>query len=193
MGLSAKDCAAYKTFEEGQPRIFRRPELEGIKTDITGGLVAKGIRSLFCIPLLTVRGPIGTLNVGSDQEEAFDSIDVAILKQVAAQLAVALDNARAYREIRELTDKLAEEKLYLEDEIRSEFNFEEIIGDSAVLKNALSQAKTVAPSGATTLILGETGTGKELIARAIHRMSSRKDNNFIKLNCAAIPTGLLES
>src|SRR5204862_770357 len=108
-------------------------------------------------------------------------------------VAIALDNARAYREIADLTDKLAKEKLYLEDEIRTELHFEEIVGESAPLKRVLAQAKTVAPSDATTLILGETGTGKELIARAIHRMSSRKDASFIKLNCAAIPTGLLES
>lgn len=108
-------------------------------------------------------------------------------------MAVALDNARAYREIATLRDRLAEEKLYLQEEIHSELNFEEIIGESAVLRRALEQAKTVAPSDATVLILGETGTGKELIARALHRMSSRKDASFIKLNCAAIPTGLLES
>jgi formate hydrogenlyase transcriptional activator len=108
-------------------------------------------------------------------------------------VAVALDNARAYREIAQLKDKLAHEKSYLEGEIRSDRNFEEIVGESPALKRVLSQAKTVAPSNATVLILGDTGTGKELIARAIHRMSTRKDASFIKLNCAAIPTGLLES
>jgi formate hydrogenlyase transcriptional activator len=118
---------------------------------------------------------------------------VGFLQQVAAQVAVALDNARAYREIAQLTEKLASEKLYLEEEIRTELNFEEIVGDSAALKRVLSQARTVAPSGATVLILGDTGTGKELIARAIHRMSSRKERLLVKLNCAAIPTGLLES
>src|SRR5258708_5302324 len=99
----------------------------------------------------------------------------------------------AYRAIEDLKNRLVEEKLYLEDEIRAEFNCEEIVGESRVLKEVLSKAQTVASSDATVLILGETGTGKELIARAIHRMSSRKDNGFIKLNCAAIPTGLLES
>src|SRR6202030_3468376 len=101
--------------------------------------------------------------------------------------------ARDYPESADLTNRLASEKIYLEEEIREELNFEEIVGDSPALKNVLSQARTVAPSDATVLILGETGTGKELIARAIHRMSSRKNANFIKLNCAAIPTGLLES
>jgi formate hydrogenlyase transcriptional activator len=112
---------------------------------------------------------------------------------VAAQVAIALDNARAYREIGELTEKLKKEKLYLQDEIRSVLNFEEIVGESPALEHVLAQVNTVAPLDATVLILGETGTGKELIARAIHRMSSRKDCSFIKLNCAAIPTGLLES
>ena len=190
---STRECAAYRAFEERETKIFRREELAKIKTEVTAGMVARGIQSLCCIPLLTANGPLGTLNVGSVREDAFDGIDISILKQVAAQVAVALDNARAYREIQELKDKLAKEKLYLEDEIRTELNFEEIIGDSPALKKVLSQAKTVAPSGATALILGETGTGKELIARAIHRMSTRKDGSFIKLNCAAIPTGLLES
>jgi formate hydrogenlyase transcriptional activator len=112
---------------------------------------------------------------------------------VAAQLAIALDHARAYREIAALKDRLAEERLYLQDEIRTELHFEEIVGESTALKRVLSQARTLSPSGSTALILGETGTGKELIARAIHRMSGRRDNSFIKVNCAAIPTGLLES
>jgi len=99
----------------------------------------------------------------------------------------------AYRKIAELKDQLAEEKLYLQDEIRSDQNFGEIIGDSPAFRNVLSQVSTVAPTGATVLILGETGTGKELIARAIHDLSDRRERNFVKLNCAAIPTGLLES
>src|SRR5205807_8693302 len=119
----------------------------------------------------------------------FSEEDEEVLNQIAAQLAIALDNARAYREIQALKDRLAEEKLYLEDEIRSELNFEEIVGESPELKRVLAQARTVAPSGSTVLILGETGTGKELIARAIHRMSKQKDSTFIKVNCASIPTG----
>ena len=152
-----------------------------------------GIQAICCIPLIARKGPLGTLNFASREESALSPQNVGLLKQIAAQLAVALDNARAYSENAKLKDKLAEEKLYLQGEIRSELNFEEIIGESAALKHVLEQAKTVAPSDATVLILGETGTGKELIARAVHRMSSRKDGSFIKLNCAAIPTGLLES
>ncbi len=115
------------------------------------------------------------------------------MKQVAAQVSAALDNSWAHGEIAQLKDKLAKEKRYVQAEIHSTINFEEIIGDSLVLEAILHKARTVAPSDATVLILGETGTGKELLARAIHRMSPRKDASFIKLNCAAIPTGLLES
>jgi len=104
-----------------------------------------------------------------------------------------VENALAFKEIAELKNKLAEEKLYLEDEIRTEFNFEEIVGDSAVLKLILRQAETVAPTDSTVLIQGETGTGKELVARAIHNLSNRRERTFVKVNCAAIPTGLLES
>ena len=191
-GRTAIDCAAYRAFEAGETRIFRRQDLK-IESGLPELRTQPPIQSLCCVPLFSADGLLGTLNVGSIREDAFDTIDISILQQVAGQLAVALDNARAYREIAELKEKLANETLYLEAEIRSERNFEEIIGDSPVLKHTLSQAKTVAPSGATTLILGETGTGKELIARAIHRMSTRKNASFIKLNCAAMPTGLLES
>src|SRR4029077_17476874 len=138
-------------------------------------MMGEQIKSFCCIPLNSPKGWLGTLNLGSKQENAFALQDMGLLEQVAAQIAVALDNAGAYREIAELKDKLHSEKLYLEDEIRTELNFEEIIGESAALKRVLNQAKIVAPSTATALILGETGTGKELIARAIHRLSSRSD------------------
>jgi len=148
---------------------------------------------LCCVPLSTPKGDLGTLNLASSKENAFQTDDVKLLEQVASQVALALDNARAYQEIAGLKDKLAKERIYLQEEIRAELNFEEIIGDSDTLKRALQKAKTVAVSPATVLVLGETGTGKELIARAIHRMSARKDAAFVKINCAAIPTGLLES
>jgi formate hydrogenlyase transcriptional activator len=133
------------------------------------------------------------LAVGSLAEDSFRQEDVDFLAQVANQIAIAVENALAYREIAELKNKLAEEKLYLEEEIQTEHNFEEVIGESAALKRALSQVETVAPTDSTVLILGETGTGKEVIARAIHELSRRRDGTFVKINCAAIPTGLLES
>ncbi len=113
--------------------------------------------------------------------------------RVAGQVAIAIENALAYREIAELKDKLAQEKLYLEAEVRSEADFEGIVGQSSALWKVLQLVDTVATSDSTVLLLGETGTGKELIARATHGRSRRKDRTFVKLNCAAIPTGLLES
>jgi formate hydrogenlyase transcriptional activator len=177
----------------GEPRNCNREDLAALDSPLVRRMLDGGIRSFCSIPLITRKGKLGTLNLGSMQESAFATQDISFLKQVAAQVASALDNARAYREIADLTDKLKKEKLYLQDEIRSVLNFEEIVGESPSLQHVLSQVNTVAPIDATVLILGETGTGKELIARAIHRMSARKDGSFIKLNCAAIPTGLLES
>ena len=127
------------------------------------------------------------------QDNAFGGEDIEFLTQVANQVAIAVENACAFGQIRELRDKLAQEKLYLEDEIRSEMNFAQIVGKSASLRRVLKQVETVAPTESTVLIYGDTGTGKELIARAIHDLSPRHSKPFVKLNCAAIPTGLLES
>ena len=187
------ETPAGQALVEGKTKAFSREDLLAMQSGFVSQMLDQGIQSLCCIPLVTHKGTLGTLNLASKEHSAFIGEDIDFLEQVAAQVAVALDNARAYREIANLKDKLTKEKLYLEDEIRSERNFEEIVGESAPLKQVLNEARTVAPSDATVLILGETGTGKELIARAIHRMSSRKNANFIKLNCAAIPTGLLES
>ncbi len=151
-----------------------------------------GIRQSTCsVPLISRDRVLGTLGV--KRNDPFSAQDISFLKQVAGPVAIAIENAIAYGRIAELTDKLAQEKVYLEDEIRSELNFEEIIGRSGPLRTVLQQVETVAPTDSTVLIYGETGTGKELIARAIHDLSSRAKNAFVKLNCAAIPTGLLES
>ncbi len=182
-----------RAFQGNEVKVFTQGDLAGMDSTFANGILEQGIKTLCCIPLVTRNGILGTLNLASREDNAFMLQDLSFLKQVAGQIAIALDNARAYREIAKLTKRLATEKLYLEDEIRLERNFEEIVGDSPALNRVLGQAKTVAPSDATVLILGDTGTGKELVARAIHRMSSRKDASFIKLNCAAIPTGLLES
>ncbi len=112
---------------------------------------------------------------------------------MASQVAIGVENALNYSQVNEVRERLAEERIYLNEEIRTDHNFEEIIGDSQALKEALNQVKTVAPTDSTALILGETGTGKELIARAIHNISPRRDRTFVKVNCAAIPLGLLES
>jgi len=146
-----------------------------------------------CILPLVSRGRVlGVFGVVKYQDNAFAG-DIEFLTQIANQVAIAVENALAFGEIRELKDKLAQEKLYLEDEIRSEMNFAQIVGNSASLRKVLKRVETVAPTDSTVLIYGETGTGKELIARAIHDLSPRRSKPFVKLNCAAIPTGLLES
>jgi hypothetical protein len=136
---------------------------------------------------------VGTIIVGRLRGEPFSDDDLAILAAAAGQIALAVANALAFQEIAALRDKLALEKVYLENEIRSRYDFEEIVGESAALKAVLAQVETVSPTSSTVLIRGETGTGKELIARAIHELSPRKARTLVKMNCAAIPTGLLES
>jgi formate hydrogenlyase transcriptional activator len=156
-------------------------------------LIAEGIKSVCSVPLISHGKALGALNVGSLHENEFTREDAVLLGQVANQIAIAVENALAFREIDVLKNKLEEEKLYLEEEIRTEYNFEEIIGHSPALKRALQEVETVAPTDSTVLIYGETGTGKELIARAIHNLSLRREHTLVKVNCAAIPTGLLES
>jgi formate hydrogenlyase transcriptional activator len=180
-------------FLDREVKTFTRAQLQSFTAPIVQQILEEGIHSVCCVPLETPNGPIGTLNLCSRRESAFEGRDFDVLVQIANLVAVALDNARAYQQIEQLNSKLAVEKIYLEDEIRREQHFEEIIGDSPALRLVLDQVQIVAPSDATVLIQGETGTGKELIARAIHNASHRGAHNFIKVNCAAIPTGLLES
>ncbi len=176
-----------------ETKFFTSSDLAAIDSLFARRLLQAGVQSLCCIPLKNSKGILGVLNLGSTKEQPVGGNDLSLLTQIANQLAVSLENARAYQELNELKNKLKQEKLYLEDEIRNELNFEEIIGEDPEILKVLSQVKIVAPTDATVLILGETGTGKELIARAVHRMSERRDRSFIKMNCAAIPTGLLES
>ncbi len=180
-------------FRTGKPSLFDEDDLKRLQSDIARLLLAEGVKSGCCVPLKSHNRLLGTLNIASLRPSAFSQDDVDLLIQVANQIAIAVENALAYREIAELKDKLNKEKLYLEEEIRTEYNFEEIIGESAALKRILKQVETVAPTDSTVLIQGETGTGKELIARAIHNLSKRRERTFVKMNCAAIPTGLLES
>jgi formate hydrogenlyase transcriptional activator len=176
-----------------KPLLFDRQELERFPREGVRRMLSVGIRSAICVPLINHDRILGTLGVASLREQAFTQEDVDLLAQIASQIAIAIENTLAFEQIEALKDKLAEEKLYLEDEIRTEYNFEEIIGDSTALKRALREVETVAPTDSTVLILGESGTGKELIARAIHNLSARRARTFVKINCAAIPTGLLES
>ena len=174
--------------------VYDRDQLAVSQSSYSIRLVEAGIQWLGCFPLTTATGTLGTLCVGwGDGRGAVPADEVNFLRCFASRVAGALDSLGAAREIARLAEKLQREKLSASGEIRSTQGFDELIGESLALKQVLAQVQTVAPSDATVLILGETGTGKELVARAIHRMSSRKAAPFIKLNCAAIPTGLLES
>ncbi|PYU69459.1 MAG: Fis family transcriptional regulator [Acidobacteria bacterium] len=184
---------AGRAIATSQPLIARGSELDRYDTEIIRVLRAEGLQAVCCIPLMHHGHTFGTLNLASRRPDSFSPEDVELLQPVAAQVAIAVENALAFKEIEALKNKLAEEKLYLEEEIRSEFNFEEIVGESPALKRALAQVELAAPAGTTVLLLGETGTGKELFARAIHNLSPRRDRTFVKVNCAAIPSGLLES
>src|SRR5438128_8017688 len=152
-----------------------------------------GTRSVCDLPLTTARQRLGALAFLSKQVAAYDAADVDFLQLVANQVAVAVETALAFDCIEKLKEKLTREKVYLEEEIRTEHNFDEIVGESAALRRVLKEVETVAPTDSTVLVRGETGTGKELIARALHQLSPRRDRTFVKMNCAAIPTGLLES
>jgi formate hydrogenlyase transcriptional activator len=144
-------------------------------------------------PLFGRNRTLGVLSAARVEDKPFTGEDLALLVQISKQVAIALDNSLAYQEINDLKEQLAREKVYLEDEIRADMQFLDIVGSSSVLRTVLQQVEIVAPTDSTVLIYGETGTGKELIARAVHDLSSRKARAFVKLNCAAIPTGLLES
>jgi formate hydrogenlyase transcriptional activator len=190
--MKSPGCVAFTT---RAPAVFGEQDLIALSSEskIAQHLLSEGVKSFCSIPLHSHDRILGTLNIGRLREDAFTRDDVELLTQVAQQIAIAVENGLAYREIAELKEKLNEEKLYLEHEIRTEHNFEEIVGDSVPLKHVLTQVEIVAPTDSTVLIQGETGTGKELIARAIHNLSGRRSRTFVKLNCAAIPTGLLES
>jgi len=191
--ISDNNSPAAHALLQRSPMIFAKQDLQSFEGAIGTNLIAEGLQSLCCIPLLRPKGPLGVFVLGSTRQNAFQSTDLDVVNQVATQLAVTVENHRAALEIKALKRRLGEEREYLTGDIRSQSAFSEIVGDSPALAHILDQTATVAPSDATVLILGETGTGKELVARAIHRMSRRKEGAFIKVNCAAIPTGLLES
>jgi formate hydrogenlyase transcriptional activator len=189
---AAKDPGG-KALLERAPLIFNKNDMQEFPAGTTDHLLAEGLQALCCVPLLRPKGPLGVLVLGSTRADAFKTDDLTLLNQVAAQLAITIENARTVREVEQLRSRLDHEKRFLEGEPRTQLHFEEIIGESEPLKKVLDQVAIVAASDATVLILGETGTGKGLVARAIHRISKRNDRSFVTLNCAAIPTGLLES
>jgi formate hydrogenlyase transcriptional activator len=191
--LTPQAGAGKRALESLKPVIIDGLDPNEIPGEGWDKAVAEGLKSHCLIPLVNHGRALGILAIGRTSEGSFTAEDIDFLTQVSGQIAIAIENALAYQEISDLKDKLAREKLYLEEEIRSEMNFENIIGTSPALRHVLELVETVAPSDSTVLLLGETGTGKELIARAIHDRSRRKDRTFVKMNCAAIPTGLLES
>ncbi|MGH7926449.1 MAG: sigma 54-interacting transcriptional regulator, partial [Candidatus Binatia bacterium] len=176
-----------------QPVFINSSDIEQFGSDLARRILAEGLKSALCLPLIAHGRPLGTLTVASLHEDTFPQKDAELLQHVANQIAIGVENALAYGKVVDRAKKLTDENLYLQDEIRTQHNFEEIIGESPALKQILEQLTTVAPTDSTILILGETGTGKELIARAIHNLSARRERTLVKVNCAAIPTGLLES
>jgi len=156
-------------------------------------LLEEGIRSYIAVPLISKGKPLGTLNVGSQTPARYSEDDALFLQEVANQIALAVENALAYEEIARLKARLEQENLYLQEEIRTEHGFEEIIGQSPAIRRVLRAVEKVAPTDAAVLLAGETGTGKELVARAVHHLSPRRERALVKVNCAALPAGLIES
>jgi formate hydrogenlyase transcriptional activator len=187
MSVGPASERAKTVFRTGKPLIATKEEVAADPQSAISNM------SLCLYPLIIRERVLGVFGFGSSRENAFTEDDLTFLGPVASQIALAVENALAYGQVSELKDKLAQENVYLESEIRSELHFEDIVGNSEQLRRVLKEIETVAPADSTVLIYGETGTGKELIARALHDLSSRKTNAFVKLNCAAIPTGLLES
>jgi formate hydrogenlyase transcriptional activator len=183
--------ASGKAFQTGKPLALSGPAW--LESEIYQVGAVEGFQSGCFLPLISHHRVLGVLQLTRLQENAFTQDDVDFLSQVANQVAIAVENALNYRQVTESRAKLAEEKRYLQGEIRTEHHFDEIIGASAALQQVLAQVEVVAPTDATVLIQGETGTGKELIARAVHQRSARRDHTFVTVNCAAIPSGLLES
>ena len=191
--IPVEQSISAQTVQTRSVTFLTAADLRAMNEPLAKAMVQGGVRSVCSVPLIAGNRVWGALNPSSMIEHAFGSSDVEYLQQVANQIAASLQNAHAYREIAQLKERLAQEKRYLEYEIRSANRTDDIIGTSPALKRVLDYAAIVADTDSTVLITGETGTGKERIARMIHSTSGRKERNFIKLNCAAIPTGLLES
>jgi formate hydrogenlyase transcriptional activator len=172
---------------------FYSPVEADIPPTIREACRSESLLSAVLVPLLGGNGPLGLLTMCSRKANAFHEADRDLLSQIGTQISLVLENALAYGRLRASRDDLEEQRLYLESEIEAEYNFEDIVGKSAAIRKVLDQVAIVAPTSSTVLLLGETGTGKELVARAIHNLSPRRERTFVRLNCAAIPSGLVES
>lgn len=190
--LSLDDSPAGWAYSKRKPLLLKGGAKQEWPFDVPTYL-GQPMNSGCWIPLFGREHALGTLQILSGPPDQFTEDDLNLLSQIAMQIGLALDNALTFRRLSELKEKLAKEKFYLEDEVKTEFNFEEIIGQSKPIRRVLKQVETVAQTDSTVLILGETGTGKELLARAIHNLSSRQSHTFVRVNCASIPAGLLES
>jgi formate hydrogenlyase transcriptional activator len=191
--LPPEDDAAGLVWQTQQPLITRGVAELKRWPRLLERVQPYGVQSYCWLPLTTARRRLGALVFTSKQPSAYEEADVDFLQQAANQVAVAVENALAFQEIEALKDQLHQEKVYLEEEVRTAHDFGDIVGESAALRRVLKQVEAVAPTDSTVLVCGETGTGKELIARALHDLSPRRERTFVKVNCAAIPTGLLES
>jgi formate hydrogenlyase transcriptional activator len=196
-GIADSDCRtpARMAMISRKPAVLGEQDLKGLaeESQCAKYWIAEGMRTFCSAPLLFHDRVLGALDIGRRGEDTLSAEEVELLGEIAKQIAIAVENAQVYRQITELKDRLAKENLYLEEEVRTHHNFREIVGESGALRRVLKEVETVGPTGSTVLIQGETGTGKELVARALHDLSPRRDRTFVKLNCAAIPTGLLES
>ena len=184
---------AGKALQEHSALIFDAEEVRRLDPQVAVKLVSEGLKSLCCVPLFRMKKPLGLMVLGSTRTNAFRHEDLMLLNQVAEQLAITLENASTLREVEQLKQRLKQEKRHLSPEVRGQHQFDEIIGKSPALQEVLDQVAIISASNATVMILGETGTGKGLVAHAIHRTSRRRERALVTLNCAAIPTGLLES
>ena len=188
VGMPAEEVLA-----TGKPVVARDTDVNRYPNPSFRRFVELGLKSICSVPLISRDRVMGTLALSRTTDHVWNPDDVDFLVQVANQITIAVENALSYRQLQELKDRLATEKLYLEDEIRLDHNIGNMVGQGPAFQSALQGVQIVAPTDSTVLILGETGTGKELVARAIHEMSNRKKGSFVKVNCAAIPASLIES
>jgi len=187
------DLPSGQALASGEPVVTTAARFGLYPVEVSRQLMDRGVKAICSIPLITANGAIGTLELGRRSRADFGAEEIEFAVQVARQIAIALENSLAFQELAEIKEKLRIEKLYLEDDIRFEQNLGNMVGQSPAFQALLESVRIVAPTDATVLIQGETGTGKELVARAIHEGSPRRERSFVKVNCAAIPATLLES